>query len=88
MTFEELSGLIETDREAAEIALDQALRDTHGTGDAPGMMGLHKLAVRFWKDDARQKSFHLTHAYIYALESGDWESSDALYVELAAEGRI
>ena len=88
MTFEELNCLIETDRETAAVALDQTLRDKHGTGDAPGMMVLHQLAVRFWKDDARQKSFHMTHAYIYALECGDWETVDVLYSELAAEGRI
>ncbi len=88
MNLEELSRLIETDRKAAATALDQALRDKHGTGDALGMLVLHKLAVRFWEDDARQKSFHLTHAYIYALESGDWASVDALYGKLASEGRI
>lgn len=88
MNVEELSRLIETDRDAASMALDQALRDKHGTADARGMMVLHELAVRFWEDDIRQKSFHLTHAYIYALESGDWNSVDALYRKLSAEGRI
>jgi len=88
ISLADLGELIETDRSAAGNALDQALREKHGTGDAAGMLALHRLAIEFWQGDPQQVSFHLTHAYVYALEAGDWKAVDALYADLAVQGRI
>ena len=52
------------------------------------MNALHKLAARFWEDEPAQAAFHLTHAYVYALEAGMWEEVDALYTTLAEMERI
>ena len=83
-----LEALIETDRSAAETELDRALRTVQDSGSAPQMLALHLLAVKFWQDDMQQSAFHRTHAYVYALEAGDWVAADELYASLAAEGRI
>ena len=88
MDLPALSALVETDRAAAGPALDLALRKNHGRGDARAMLSLHLLAAHYWQADPRQTSFHRTHAYVYALEIGDWGTVDTLYAALAAEGRI
>ena len=83
-----LEALIESDRGTAGTELDRALRVLQGSSDAPTMLGLHLLAVKFWQDHPQQSAFHRTHAYVYALEAGDWAAADTLYTALAAEGRI
>jgi len=88
MQLAALENLIHTDRDAAGVALDRALHTKHGSGDGRGMLALHLLAVDYWKDDAHQSAFHRTHAYVYALEAGDWTTVDTLYAELSSEGRI
>ena len=88
MDVSALDDLIQSDRAAGGKALDRALRDMHGAGDARAMLALHRLAVDYWRSDPRQVSFHRTHAYVYALELGDWAAVDHLYDALSAEGRI
>lgn len=88
MDVSAIESLIDTDRSAAGTALDQALRTNHSTGDARGMLALHLLAARYWRADAQQASFHTTHAYVYALELGAWETVNRLHAELAREGKI
>jgi hypothetical protein len=83
-----IAALIPRDRAGAGDALDLALRRSHGSGDPSEMLALHQVAVEYWGDDADRAAFHRTHAYVYALEAGDWAAVDALRTELAAEGRI
>ncbi len=83
-----LETLILADRAAAGPVLDQALRDKHDSGDTAALLTLHNLACLFWKDDEAKVSFHLTHAYIYALEAGDEDAIRSLHVKLSALGRI
>lgn len=88
MDLNALKNLIHADRAAAESALDEALQTKHSTGDARTMLSLHLLAAEYWSADKHQSAFHRTHAYVYALEAGDWKAVDVLYAHLSAEGRI
>lgn len=88
MDLNALEKLIRTDRDAAGPALDAALQSHHGTGDPRLMLSLHMLAAAYWSDDPLQTAFHHTHAYVYALEAGEWETVETLYADLAAAGRI
>ena len=83
-----LETLIRADPAAAGPALDLALRTRHEQGDARAMLALHMMAAEYWRDDLQHVSFHRTHAYVYALEIGDWAAVDRLYGLLSAEGRI
>jgi len=53
--------------------LDAALLDLHGSGKAAELSVLHQQAADMLVDDAFAVRFHLTHAYIFALEAGAWE---------------
>ena len=88
MNLSALEDLIRADRAASGPALDRALRTLHGSGDAQTMLSLHLLATEYWCDDKDQSAFHRTHAYVYALEAGDWKVVNALYTDLSVEGRI
>ena len=88
MDLNALENLIHADRAAAGPALDEALQTKHGNSDAQTMFSLHLLAAEYWSADKHQSAFHRTHAYVYALEAGDWKTVDALYADLSAEGRI
>jgi len=83
-----LETLIRTDRNAAGAALDDALQAEHGTGNPHTMLSLHLLAAEYWSADEHQSAFHRTHAYVYALEAGDWKAAETLFTDLAAAGRI
>jgi len=83
-----LKELIRTDRLAAGQALDAALQTKHGSSDPKAMLSLHLLAAEYWSEDRDQTAFHRTHAYVYALEAGDWATVDKLYSDLAAVDRI
>ncbi len=88
MDLSAIENLIRTDRSTAGRALDDALQAKHGTDDPRAMLSLHLLAADYWSGDDHQSAFHRTHAYVYALEAGDWETVDALYADLSAAGRI
>lgn len=88
MTPEAIATLMDSDRAAAGDALDHALRAGHDSGDTRAMLALHRLAIRYWQADTARCAFHRTHAYVYALEAGEWAAADSLNAELAAEGRM
>lgn len=50
-------------------ALDRALIALHGSGRAAELSRLHAEAVEMMESVAEQR-FHLTHAWVFALEAG------------------
>ena len=88
MDLNALKDLIRSDRAAAGTALDDALQAKHGTGDPRTMLSLHLLAAEYWSSDTHQAAFHRTHAYVYALEAGDWHRANRLFDDLEKDGRI
>ena len=50
-------------------ALDRALIALHGSGRAAELSHLHAEAARMMLSVAEQR-FHLTHAWVFALEAG------------------
>lgn len=70
---------------SADIAaLDAALRTTN---DAAARVDLHRRAAEV-VELLPERRFHLTHAWIYALVSGQVEAADALERELRALGGL
>lgn len=66
--------------------LDEALLDAHAQGDGLRLVQLYARAADEARDeDAR--SFYLTHAYIFALETGDTQSAPDLRARLVDMGR-
>ena len=56
-------------------ALDGALRAAHLAGDGAALVGLYcRAAERVAERSAR--AFYLTHAYVFALETGDPRAAD------------
>jgi len=88
MQPEAITALIGQDRAAAGRALDTALRQSHDSGTAADMLALHRVAAAYWAGDTERAAFHRTHAYVYALEAGDWAAADCFYSALATEGRV
>ena len=89
MRAEGIAALLEAgDRKGAETALDAALTARHASGAARELCALHRLAARFWEGDADRAAFHLTHAYVHALEAGDDAATRTLHAALAAMGRV
>lgn len=67
------------------IGLDARLTAAHEAGDGGALVGLYAQAADAMNDrDAA--CFFLTHAYVHALERGDWRAA-ALHARLKAEGR-
>ena len=67
-------------------ALDDALLAAHAADDKPALVALYAQAADQAKDvDAA--CFYLTHAYVFALETGH-RDRDALHKRLAAHGRV
>ncbi|MEM9249849.1 MAG: hypothetical protein AAGB05_14280 [Pseudomonadota bacterium] len=66
-------------------ALDAALFDAHGTGDRSALVDLYSCAAET-TNDRDAAAFYLTHAYIFALESGS-ARTDGLLDQLVALGR-
>jgi hypothetical protein len=65
--------------------LDEALLAAHAAGDAPAMMRLYARAAELAATpDAA--AFYLTHAYVFALETGD-PDAPALHQQLVDAGR-
>jgi hypothetical protein len=65
--------------------LDAALLDAHARDDRPALVTLYAdAAAQATSDTARY--FYLTHAYIYALETGH-PNADTLHAQLRAAGR-
>ncbi|MEO1199415.1 MAG: hypothetical protein AAFX39_09295 [Pseudomonadota bacterium] len=67
--------------------LDVALKALHGTGAAGELSRLHETAAEMMADSASRR-FHLTHAWVFALEAGDVERSNSLEAKLCALGGL
>ncbi len=66
-------------------ALDTRLLAAHETGDRPSLVSLYREAAETANAD-EARGFYLTHAYVYALESGHHLAPD-LHAMLRAMGR-
>ncbi|ATG45500.1 hypothetical protein PhaeoP18_03846 (plasmid) [Phaeobacter piscinae] len=68
--------------------LDQALLRAHAEGDSAALIRLYSLAADAAEgaDEMDRACFYLTHAFVFALESGAPEA-DPLNARLAAQGR-
>lgn len=64
--------------------LDAALLDAHTRGDAIALVGLYEAAAA--RVGAAAAAFHLTQAYVFALETGD-ARAERLHARLTAMGR-
>ena len=69
-------------------ALDAALTRLHGSGAAADLAALHAKAATALSHDPLAERFHLTHAFVYALVSGDDASVHAFEQRLAAAGGL
>lgn len=69
-------------------ALDAALVRLHGAGRPAELSRLHEQAAAMLAADPAARRFHLTHAWVYALESGEPGRAEALEAELAALGGL
>jgi len=65
------------------VPLDDALLAAHAARDSPRLIGLYAEAASSAKGAAG--AFYLTHAYVFALESGDPRAPD-LKARLVAMG--
>ena len=65
------------DLSAELAALDADLIRLHGSREIARLSLLHEKAAALLKD-ARARRFHLTHAWVYALECGDKDRADRL----------
>ena len=65
--------------------LDDRLLAAHSRGDIAGLVALYAEAADA-TDDVDRACFYLTHAYVFALESGDARARE-LALRLAAHGR-
>ena len=74
--------------EARRDELDAALLDAHARGDRATLVTLYTQAgdMAQAQGDCDAMCFYLTHAYVYALETGAPEA-DGLHARLKAEGR-
>lgn len=68
--------------------LDAALLAAHAEGDRARLVALYTVAGDQAEagGDLDAACFYLTHAYVFALESGD-ARADALHARLKAHGR-
>ncbi|GLO72486.1 hypothetical protein MACH17_40030 [Phaeobacter inhibens] len=68
--------------------LDQALLQAHAEGNSTALIRLYSLAADAAEgaDEIDRACFYLTHAFVFALESGAPEA-DPLNARLAAQGR-
>jgi len=67
-------------------SLHDALLAAHIARDSPRMVALYTQAAD-QADGLDEEMFFLTHAYIFALETGD-DTAPGLRARLAAAGRI
>lgn len=65
--------------------LDARLLDAHAAGDRRGLVALYSEAAEA-ANSADAAGFYLTHAYVFALDTGH-PDAPALHARLKAEGR-
>ena len=68
-------------------ALDADLIRLHGSGEAARLSALHEEAAAFLVDPGARR-FHLTHAWVHALEAGDWPRVARLEAAVAEAGGL
>jgi hypothetical protein len=78
-----MTGSPTASAEAEAAALDARLRALHETGRAEELSALHLRAAALLGEPAARR-FHLTHAWVFALEAGT--GAEALEAELRAAG--
>ena len=66
-------------------SLDQRLLQAHAAGDKPALVALYTEAADA-AENIDAACFYLTHAYVFALETGH-PAAAALHARLKAEGR-
>ncbi|MEM6945343.1 MAG: hypothetical protein AAF565_16490 [Pseudomonadota bacterium] len=74
--------------EGGALLLDERLLAAHRAGDTRRLVALYAEAAEDAADrgDAEAAAFYLTHAYVFALESGDERASE-LHAALKEAGR-
>ncbi len=80
-----MTGSPDASSEAAR--LDAALRALHGSGRAAELSALHEAAAALVAAPGAGR-FHLTHAWVFALEAGDAAAVARLEAELARLGGL
>lgn len=68
-------------------ALDARLLALHGSGRSAELSRAHEQAAELVGDDLGRR-FHLTHAWVFALEAGDEPRIAALESRLSALGAL
>ena len=68
--------------------LDNALLELHKSGKVKELSTLHQEAAELLDGDDFAVRFHLTHAYIFALEAGAWEDVTKIEPELVRLGGL
>lgn len=76
------------DPEGARAALDAALIAAHEARDWPRLVALYAQAAETSESrgDTDAACFYLTHAYVFALQTGD-PAASGLHARLKARGR-
>lgn len=69
-------------------ALDAELDRLHRRGPPVRLAELHERAALLLAGDALGHRFHLTHAYVFALEAGDEARAARLAARLRALGAL
>lgn len=65
-----------TEDSAALARLDDEMMAAHRHGG--DLAALHQRAADLLTRDEAAVRFHLTHAFVYSLEAGDWEVVESL----------
>lgn len=69
--------------------VDAALTRLHGRQEhAAELSALHEEAATVFAETAAERRFHLTHAWVYALVTGDDARIDVLEAELRRAGGL
>ena len=70
-----------------ESRIDSELKRLHGTGAAARLSQLHEEAALLL-DDPHAERFHLTQAWVFALEAGDARRAERLAARLRQLGGL
>jgi hypothetical protein len=71
----------------SDADIDADLKRLHGTGSSAELSRLHQDAAGRLSDP-RAIRFHLTHAWVFAMEAGDSARAERLAAELRRMGGI
>ena len=82
------AGRAGRDPAAEAAALDAALIRLHRRGEPAALSALHERAAALLAGDAGARRFHLTQAWVHALEAGERGAVERLAAALAAAGGL